>query len=362
MNKIYFDEAGFTGNNLLDKSQPYFCYLGLISSTEIENKFLELKKSSGYTQQEVKGINLCKSPKGQRFLKLLWETFNVNAKFVFHDKKFAFSAKLYEYTYESVFQDISTLLYRANFHRFIATLFYSYFITSDKTAEYYFDVFSKYIKNKNNNGKLELIEKKPSENSPFILFYNFCKNNINEIACDVDFSDYISQWLLDLTNTSLYSLLIDFAGDSNEEIFAFCDKSKPLLNQLDFINAFVGDKRILYDDIFGFKMRFNFNLGAPIELVESKYCVSVQITDCLVSSLYYSLLNKEEYFSKEIMKIADVAFDGIHSIGHSNKFNTFSREETQLNFWLMKELSRKTKKIKKIEAIRKYSFLMMQFV
>ena len=28
MRKIYFDEAGNSGNNLLDKEQPLFCYLG----------------------------------------------------------------------------------------------------------------------------------------------------------------------------------------------------------------------------------------------------------------------------------------------------------------------------------------------
>ena len=28
MKKIYFDEAGNSGNNLLDPVQPFFCYLG----------------------------------------------------------------------------------------------------------------------------------------------------------------------------------------------------------------------------------------------------------------------------------------------------------------------------------------------
>jgi len=357
MKKIYFDEAGYTGNNLLDKDQPIFCYLGLISSDEIEKEFIDLRKKYGYADQEVKGNSLCKSGRGQKFIKSLWETFKGNVKFVYHDKKFALSAKIYEYTYESVFQEISSLLYRSNFHRFIALLFYSYLIKSDKTAESIFNNFSIFVKNKDNNGKLNLLGYTPQKNSPLEAFYKFCKNNKEEIACDVDFSDSASQWLLDLTNTSLYSLLVKFAGNSNEEILAFCDDSKPLLTQLEFINTFVDDKRILYNDTFGFKMRFNFNLASPIKLIDSKTCVSIQLADCLVSSIYYSLLNQDYDFCKEIIEISTVSFDADHSIAPSGKNTHFSEDEKILNFSLLKELSRRTKKDKKLDIIRHYSFL-----
>jgi hypothetical protein len=359
MKHIYFDEAGFTGNNLLDDNQPIFCYLGLDSSENFEKKFITLKNKYGYNDQEIKGSKLCKSHKGQEFLVRIWEEFNDKVIFVSHDKKYALAAKLYEYTYESVFQDISTLLYRSNFHRFISNLFHSFFIFFDKTAEILFEKFIDFVKNKNANNKLDLIGLKPDKNNPLILFYNFCKNNINEIACDVDFTHPCDHWLLDLTNTSLYSLLIEFSGDSNDEIYAFCDKAKPLLTQLEFINAFVGDKRILYNDLFGFKMRFNFNLATPVTLIDSKESTSIQIADCLVSSIYFSLANNSEQFSKKILKIASTSFDMTHSV-RPTIMDHFSNEEIRLHFWLMKELSRKTAKNKKIETIMKYDFLMMQ--
>jgi hypothetical protein len=362
MKRIYFDEAGFTGNNLLDKTQSNFCYLGLVSSDEVEQKYLELKDKHGYSKQEVKGINLSKSTKGQKFIKDIWTKFNTNVNFVVHDKKYALAGKLFEYTYESVFQNVSTLLYRSNFHIFITTLFYSLFIKSDITAEYLFNKFTEFVKERDGNRKIDLIGKKPEKDNPLILFYSFCKNNMSEIACDIDFSSKTSQWLLDLTNTSLYSLLVQFAGDSNEELYAFCDKSKPLLTQLEFINAFVGDKRILYNDLLGFRMRSNFNLAEPAKLIDSKDSVSIQIADCLVSSIYYSLVNPTEPFSQEIMKLADVAFDGDHSVCPSMRNSSFSEEEIQLHFWLMKELSRKTDKTKKMNAIREYAFCMMQLV
>ncbi len=39
MKCLYFDESGFTGNNLMDKDQPIFCYLGLECSPDIESAF-----------------------------------------------------------------------------------------------------------------------------------------------------------------------------------------------------------------------------------------------------------------------------------------------------------------------------------
>jgi hypothetical protein len=360
MKTIYFDEAGFTGNNLLDNTQPYFCYLGMASSDDVEHEYIELKGKYGYSNQEVKGINLCKSPKGQKLIKDIWTKFSTNVNFVVHDKKYALAAKLFEYTYESVFQDVSTLLYRSNFHIFVTTVFYSSFMKSDTTAEYLFNKFIKFVKDRDSNRKIDLTGQKPEKDNPLILFYNFCKNNMSEIACDIDFSNNTSQWLLDLTNTSLYSLLVRFAGDSNEALYAFCDKSKPLLTQLEFINAFVGDRRILYNELLGYKMRFNFNLADTAKLIDSKDSVSIQIADGIVSSIYYSLVNPTEPFSQEIIRLSDVAFDGDHSVCPSTRNTNFSDEEIQLNFWLMKELSRKTDKTKKINAIKEYAFYMMQ--
>lgn len=70
MRKIYFDEAGNSGNNLLDKEQPLFCYLGFedCDSNTIED-FYSLKRKYKYkTDLEVKGASLSKSVTGQKFL------------------------------------------------------------------------------------------------------------------------------------------------------------------------------------------------------------------------------------------------------------------------------------------------------
>lgn len=84
MRKIYFDEAGYSGNNLLDNSQPLYCYLGIEDvDGKLKEKFLNLKNLHRYkTDLEIKGANLSKSVKGQKFLIDLWNTFGNECKFV----------------------------------------------------------------------------------------------------------------------------------------------------------------------------------------------------------------------------------------------------------------------------------------
>jgi hypothetical protein len=221
-----------------------------------------------------------------------------------------------------------------------------------------FNSFVNFIRGKDKSASmLNLIGTKPDKNNPMRFFYDFCKNNIQKIESEIDFTTPIERWLLDLTNASLYSLLVAFAENNNEDLYAFCDESKPLLTCSDFINTFVGDKRILYNDLLGRKIRFNFNLAKPIEFKNSKTCLSIQLADCLVSSIYYAMLHKDEAFSKKILQVSDVAFDGEHSI-LPVAGNTFSDHEASLNFSLLQELSRKTTVEKKYEIIRKYSFVM----
>ncbi|GMO32536.1 MAG: hypothetical protein Ta2B_13400 [Termitinemataceae bacterium] len=360
MKTIYFDEAGYTGNNLLDKAQPYYCYLGVCSDTGIEKMFVDLKKKYGYANTEIKGITLSKSNKGEKFIAELWNELKDNVKYVVHDKKMALAAKLFEYTYEPVFADINTLLYRSGFHLFLANFFYTGFVASDKNAEDIFNGFYSFVKSKIPGYSLDLLGNKPEKEHPLRWFYDFCKNNMAEIASDVDFSTSVEHWLLDLTNTSLYSLLIQFAGNDAEPLKVFCDESKPLQTELEGINHFVGDARILYQNLIGKKMRINFNLLEPVKLVQSSNHISIQIADVLVSSIYYALLHQEKKFSQDIFKISSNGFIYDNSVMPANIFADYPMRIQEMHFWLMKELSRKTNKDKKIDAIARHDFFIMQ--
>ena len=217
MRKIYFDEAGNSGNNLLDKEQPLFCYLGFedCDSNMIED-FYSLKRKYKYkTDLEVKGASLSKSVTGQKFLIELWEKFGNHAKFVMHNKKFALACKMFEYVYEPVYSDVNTLFYQINFHKYIAISMYSLFVNSNHSAEELFTNFYTFIKNKGDKCLNEYVKSCGIvKTSPLFYFCEFCNLHKTEIASDIDFTDKRDKYILDLTLTSLYNLLGVFSYGS----------------------------------------------------------------------------------------------------------------------------------------------------
>lgn len=86
--KIYFDEAGNTGSNLLDPEQPFFVLASTNFSDDEVNELVNIFETNS---EELHFLNLRKSPKHQA--KLL-EFFNhdlittATVKFSFADKKF----------------------------------------------------------------------------------------------------------------------------------------------------------------------------------------------------------------------------------------------------------------------------------
>lgn len=341
---IYFDDAGSTGNNLLDSDQPVFCYLGVISSATIENEVEEIRKKHGYKQgQYMKGASLCGSPRGQSFLIDIWTKFRDMVKFVASEKRLALAAMIFHYTYGTVFEDEKDLLKQSRLGLFFAHLFFGDYVNKiDKRAEELFARFNTFVKCKDNTNISSLVINMKDDGSRYYVFNDFCKQHINDIGNGIDFTRPFDGWLFDLTATGLYSLLCEFSGNSSEQIHAFCDKSKSLLAQLDALNKLVADGVI------------NLNLATSVTLLDSKTSESIQLADYLVSSVYHAVMNSTESFSMEIINIASKSIVAEMSFIPSYKKSPFSKEETEIYWKLLKELSLPTDKNTKVEALKKY--------
>ncbi len=304
MKHLYFDESGYTGNNLLDNTQPTFCYLGVDCSTELENAFLSLKTKYQYSNSEVKGTNVVKHKAGQKLLKELWPLCAEKTKFFLADKKYALAAKMFEYVYEPVFADHNVIIYNSGFHIFFTNfLYWNYFTKSNRSAESIFANFQKFIKGKKQIDFVDSIKPEPLPDNPLYPFFKFCQMYRNKIASDITFSESFDTWILDITDTGLFSLLAAFEGDGTESLQVVCDDSKPITAFKDFLDVEVGDTRKLYAGVREHKLRINFNLANKIEMKSSKTCISLQIADFLAASVVYAF-NKSDDFSKDISKFA----------------------------------------------------------
>lgn len=300
MKCLYFDESGFTGTNLMDKDQPIFCYLGLECSPDIETAFLELKAKYRYGDSEVKGTNIIKHTHGQNLLKELWSLCAGKVKYVLADKKYALAAKIFEYVYEPVFAEHNTILYNSGLHIFFANfLYWEYLTQSNKSAELIFEKFHDFIKSHKESDFVESIGSVSYLNDPLIYFYQFCNLYKEQIASDITFDDPADIWILDITNTALFSLLSAFEGDGSDPLKVTCDNSKPICAYKNFLDVQIGNEQPLYIEFQGVKRRINFNLASEIQMEDSKNCVALQIADFLVSSVIYAYTNNDE-FTKEI--------------------------------------------------------------
>ena len=93
---IYFDEAGATGNHMLDPQQPFFVYasLGLEEEEEACDIHSEMRDRFRIQGPELKGNSPTKRPQGREAILWLWDKAGTRSKIAVAEKMFALAGKL----------------------------------------------------------------------------------------------------------------------------------------------------------------------------------------------------------------------------------------------------------------------------
>jgi hypothetical protein len=245
--KIYFDESGFTGNNLLHPSQNYFAYASVATDDEEAKELVEkLTKKYNIQGGELKGANLVKFSKGRKAITEVLDTFDGRIKISISDKKFALAGKIHEYIFEPCYSDINSLFYGLGFHRFIANVLYMEFMARGAGAE---DLFAKFEGLMRNGAgvSLETIFSSsaiPEHSETIRLIREFAQMRHKDIQAELDVlaDGETGKWVLDLTNTALYTLLSNWGGEY-DVLTAICDHSKPLQHNQEMFESMVGNTK-----------------------------------------------------------------------------------------------------------------------
>lgn len=297
--KIYFDESGFTGNNLLHPHQKYFSYASVATDDAEAKGFVEnLVSKYGIQGGELKGSNLVKFHNGRKAIDEIFNTFGDRLKVSISNKKFALACKFYEYIFEPCYSDINSLFYGVGFHRFIANILYVEFEARGAGAEAIFAEFEELMRTRDEN-RLEAIFASSirAENSPIITqIREFAQCQGDAIRAElISLGEVgVGKWILDLTNTSLYTLLANW-GTQYREITAICDPSKPLQHNQGIFNAMVGRNREqVFSDLIGERHPITFNLSGPIEFADSKMTHGIQIADAVAAATVYVFSGTED--------------------------------------------------------------------
>lgn len=289
--KIYFDESGFTGNNLLHSRQNYFAYASVATDDSEARETVErIIRKYNIQGGELKGSKLVKFAKGRKAITEILDAFEGRIKVSVSDKKFALAAKFHEYIFEPCYSDISSLFYDVGFHRFIANVLYMEFITRGAGAEELFAEFEVLMR-EGNGQTLETIfsSSAVAEHSGTIrLIREFAQKRLQDIRGELASlaNGETGKWVLDLTNSALFTLLANW-GVEYEVITAVCDHSKPLQHNQELFTSMVGNTTRTFSELAGQQHPITFNLSGPVEFAASHEAHGIQIADAIAAAAVY---------------------------------------------------------------------------
>lgn len=362
--RIYFDESGFTGNNLLHPHQSLFAYAS-VATNDVEAKdFVErLIRKYGIQNGELKGSKLVKFNKGRKAIDEIFDYFEGRLKVSISNKKFALACKFFEYIFEPCFSDINSLFYKIGFHRFIANILYVEFVARGAGAEEIFSEFEELMRTRDETKLLGIFSSSVHpENSPIITqireFAQFRASDIREELSSL--SDVgVGKWILDLTHTALFTLLANW-GAEFDVLTAVCDPSKPLQHEHSLFDAMIGRKDQLFSDAFGEKHPVTFNLSGAIEFLDSKTTHGIQIADAIAAASVYVFSGADDEHAKKWRLI-------LPTIGHYgsivpdlDEINLKDRRAQRNAIMLLELHSRAKKGVSITEGIPEYMHLVTQ--
>jgi hypothetical protein len=297
---VFCDESGMTGNDLLDPNQAFFTYAGVaVTADRAEEVVRKLVCDHKLQGNELKGRNLVKSGSGRRAVRCLIDEVGRDSHLVIHHKKYALACKFFEYIFEPVLAEQNSIYYEAGFHRFIANLLYFWTEARQESAVQLLADFAAYMRSLDPArvpaffGQQSIVLAAGAD--PLSHVGTFCIIHRQKIAEELDGLDGTptGKWILDLTSSSLFSIL-SHLGERGYQLDVFCDDAKPLRGNDIMFEAMVNRTDRAYIR-FGEKERLlTFNLARSPRLVRSQDHFGVQVADVLSSALRYALENRQD--------------------------------------------------------------------
>jgi len=312
---IYLDEAGFTGNYLLDPDQPVFVYAA-VAMAEDQAAALHSEAVSRFRLHdgELKGGNLVKREQGREAISWLLERSVEHSLLAVYDKRYALAGRFYEYIFEPLLADLSALLYAIEFHKFVAMVLHGHFAAGDPDARRLMRDFETLMRTLDPQ-QVDAVVAHAGEvvmTGPLghLLVIALCQQEKikREIELLRDMEDS-PRWELELSVPSVNYLLATW-GEKRGALQVHCDRSKPIRSSLesDFsvFNEMIGRRDKAY---FPVRQQDSpsviYNLAGPIQLEDSRNCPGIQIADVIASSVAYALNNPDDGSSQEWLGLAE---------------------------------------------------------
>lgn len=339
---ISCDEAGFTGNDLLNADQPYFAFASIdLSIKEGQELVDQIRRDNPSLQgPELKSSSLLSTERGQRIVLDLLKHIRGRYMVSIDHKMLVLACKFFEYIYEPVLQSNNKLFYDHNLHRFVAMFIFMQIVTSEKDALTIVTEFSGFMRTFDPSVAPSLFAPHGETDElldTIIRFANGYQHLIHRETEDIKSMYDGGRWILDMSLHNLFSHLAMWSK-RHAVLEVDCDPSKPLKAAAPELNGMIGQTDIVDMELFGKEQRLTWNMSRPIAFVDSKEQPCIQIADIVAGAMNKIVLRKGDpvFKSMAIELVPHIMNDGIMP---DYEFIDITKEHAVVNMLVLHELA-----------------------
>ena len=345
MQAIFFDEAGFTGDALLDPDQPFFVYSGVaVEPDEAERFVADVRRDS--QALEVKGRLLMRRPASRQRVVALLTALQGRYRVAMFHKRMALAYKFYEYVFEPVVAAFNSFYYDLGLHYFVGQSVHLANVLNERVGINIIREFESLMRRGDFEGAVTLfgLSEADQSNMPISLIRDFAQIHADKIREEVlgREGDGVKQWMLDLTLTSLHSLLGEFS-EQYDLMQPVCDEAKPLVGTAGLFDAMIGRQDKLYVHGPRFTARVTYNLADAIQLRSSAQIPGLQIADVVSSATGWALNHRDEADAKTILRLTEGHVCRGSILETFEDIDFTSSDQAMLNWLVLAELVRRSR-------------------
>lgn len=142
---LFCDESGFTGQDLLNRDQPFFSYSSVLIEPAEAAALIEQARADHKLGTELKGSRMIGNTAGREAAEFLFDNLIDRSITVVADKKFCLAGKLYEYIFDPVVEGYQGL-YEVGFHNSVTNLLHQEFTGRKPDAVHLLSIFQQSVR------------------------------------------------------------------------------------------------------------------------------------------------------------------------------------------------------------------------
>jgi len=238
---------------------------------------------------------------------------------------------------------VMSAIYGVNFHRFVAMVLYKGWVSAHSQTRDLLVGFETAARGDDEQLRTAISRGDSAGNEPIDQLIAVCFHRRDEVLADLSRVRKNLKWLLELTTTSLASLL-PYWGDRAESLRVFCDVSTPVNDGVPHLNM-VGVTEKLVIRIGDAGGSYLYNLAEPIHVVDSVGSPGVQLADVLAAAACYVVQNATDPWSRETFRsllVAGAIHD--HSITPDDDHFDLRRFQPRANLMVLHEVARRARR------------------